>query len=111
MPDRCRRSGNYLGADVVQCPPRVDDLYHMAVAIHVDEPPELPPGVHAREEHPLVLAIDPEHHVPAPCDVIIHHRVLVCKLLRQGLGPEAASVGEVGAGVLGQVARQQPGVH
>ena len=81
LSDGCWRPGHYLGPDVVESPPRVMDLYHVAVTVHVNEAPQLSPRVHSGEEHTLVLAIDPEHHIAPAGDVVIHHRVLVRKLL------------------------------
>ena len=100
-----------VGEHVVEAASRIHQLDDVAVAVHVHQPPQLAAGVHAGEKDALVLAVHAKHHVTAVGNVVVHHAVLVGKLFGQGLGPETGLVGEVGAGVLGQVAGQQPRVH
>ena len=88
---------------VVEAPPRVHQLNDIAVAVHINKSPQRPPCIHAAEENPLVLPIHPKHDVPRIVHIVVHHRVFISKLLRQGLGPEAGLVGEVRTGIFGQI--------
>ena len=100
-----------MRSDVVERSSGIHHLYHVTVSVHIDHPPQLSPGVHPTEEHSLVLTIDSEHHVSSTAHVVVHHRVLVCELLRQSLGPEPVLVGEVRTRVLGKISRQEARIN
>lgn len=77
-------------------------MYSPCQTVHVDESPQRLRGPDATEKQHGAGVVDAIKHSP----LLIHPEgnevSFVCKLLRQGLGPEAALRDQVGAGVFGQ---------
>ena len=79
------------------------ELHADGVPVDVQHGPQGAAGVDAAEEQALLLPVDAVVHVPRACGVEEEQDVVGGVALAQGLGPVARLVGQVGAGVAGEV--------
>lgn len=84
-----------------------DKLHCSCVSIDIHQGPQWGPSVDPTKEHPFLFTVDAKHDVSIPGDVIEENVVDIGKPLGQGFGPVAGFVGQIWAGVAGQLA----GVH